>query len=251
MATQHPKVALVMPHIGPIKGRAVQSWIESTPPHNSRLFRIPNKPVDVARNEGAEKALEWGAKIILMIDADMTFVPGTTQSVVQRVQGGLDVVSGMIFRRLFPTRPAWGQFKEMDGDSYLYTFDDESVMETIEKYGIDRSWDNEFILPRDDADLWPVEGVGAAFMAINAEVFSKIEEPWFKGVNRKGSGEDFFFCRRLKAAGLDIYVDRGIGVGHLFTEEMSIGISDYHWTMAMMAMMDDDTLEIEAAFAPE
>lgn len=48
------------------------------------------------------------------------------------------------------------------------------------------------------------------FMLIAREVFEKVEPPWFAHIH-----EDVFFCRRLRDAGVRLWVDYGCRVGHV------------------------------------
>lgn len=60
-----------------------------------------------------------------------------------------------------------------------------------------------------DSGLQKCDAVGCAGMMIRKDVFSKIPKPYFKFVyNSEGQliqGEDFYFCDKLKVAGIEVY----------------------------------------------
>jgi len=57
--------------------------------------------------------------------------------------------------------------------------------------------------------LQKCDAVGCAGMMIKRDVFSRIEKPYFKFIyNEEGKlvqGEDFYFCDKLKAAGIEVF----------------------------------------------
>ena len=72
-----------------------------------------------------------------------------------------------------------------------------------------------------------VDATGAGCLLFNMEVFDKVKWPWFKQDVRDGKpvGEDIYFCSRARAAGIRIWVDTSIEVGHLTS--MQIGKEFY------------------------
>lgn len=95
--------------------------------------------------------------------------------------------------------------------------------------------DNQIMLTRDTSTgLEECASVGAAVMMIKAEVFKKIEMPWFdfEWVNEprpydpdksvednkmKVVGEDVYFCRKARKAGYKVWIDHDLskGVRHI------------------------------------
>lgn len=64
-----------------------------------------------------------------------------------------------------------------------------------------------------------IHGGGMGCALIKADVFDRIDYPWYDWVNYKDLGmlsEDLYFCEQCKNAGIDIYTDTRAVVGHLF-----------------------------------
>lgn len=63
------------------------------------------------------------------------------------------------------------------------------------------------------------DSVAAGFMLIRTDVFRKLDEPWFFfESNQRGevkTGEDYWFCRKAREAGYDIWVDLTVPVTHI------------------------------------
>lgn len=56
-------------------------------------------------------------------------------------------------------------------------------------------------------------------MLIKREAFEKIPRPWFSlGPVDKPEGEDIYFCRKAKEAGVEIFEDPTLQVGHVGTK---------------------------------
>lgn len=63
--------------------------------------------------------------------------------------------------------------------------------------------------------LIPVEACGMACCLIKREVFEQIPQPWY--FPTPDLGEDLAFCLRAKEAGIPIYADTSVIVGHVGT----------------------------------
>lgn len=63
-----------------------------------------------------------------------------------------------------------------------------------------------------------VVAIGFGVMLINLDVFRTIAEPWFATPydGEKFVGEDIFFCRKVKEAGIEIFIDNELSkkIGH-------------------------------------
>ena len=66
-------------------------------------------------------------------------------------------------------------------------------------------------------ELFECDALGAGCMLIKMSVFDIIEEPWFfyKYSKTKPTGEDVWFCEQVKKAGLHVWCDPTIKVGHM------------------------------------
>lgn len=68
--------------------------------------------------------------------------------------------------------------------------------------------------------LHKADFIGAGFLLVKKDVFSKLEYPWFrrelvrKGEDQVEASEDYGFCLQLKRAGIDLHVDCNVVVPH-------------------------------------
>lgn len=72
----------------------------------------------------------------------------------------------------------------------------------------------------ESSGLEAVDTVGPAVMLMRTDVVAGLPRPWFEhGRNEAGGdiGEDVMLCRKLKAAGQDIYIDHELSkeIGHI------------------------------------
>lgn len=65
--------------------------------------------------------------------------------------------------------------------------------------------------------LIQVDIAGTGFLMIKREVFEKVKYPWFECGEKGQSGEDIYFCVKCKEAGIPIFVDTGLHLGHVAT----------------------------------
>lgn len=69
--------------------------------------------------------------------------------------------------------------------------------------------------------LTEVDGTGLAGALVRRTVFEKISDPWFEVGQLPGesvrSGEDIYFCKKARQAGVKIWLDPTLQVGHMTT----------------------------------
>lgn len=70
-------------------------------------------------------------------------------------------------------------------------------------------------------DLQECEWFGGGYLLVKADVFKKVEGPWFEnrndGFGLKGArivGEDVYFCKKLATNGYKLFVDLKVPIGH-------------------------------------
>ena len=136
-----------------------------------------------ARTSLVKKAIEKGGTHILFIDTDMYFKADTLEKMLALNK---EIVAVDYYKRKFP--------KEL-------------VSYPLEENG------------RSETEPYKATYAGTGLMLIDLEVFKKIAVPWFNfGRDSSGAlsmGEDVWFCRTAKDAGIDTYIDPTILVGHL------------------------------------
>lgn len=144
-----------------------------------------------ARNSLVQQALDDGCSHLLMLDTDQVYPADTLTRLLSH---NVNICGVRVHRRWMPFDPIF-----LRGDLGRY----KSVPED-EMYS---------------GDLIQVDATGTGCLLFNMDVFLKVQPPWFAfGVNDgKPVGEDINFCSKARAAGVEIYVDTAIEVGHLVT----------------------------------
>lgn len=193
------KIAVLTPYHG---GADVEHYgsIEKLPHYITRIRVNGVGMVDQARAALVSIAKNAFADIVVFIDSDIIFEPGTVEALVSRISDQAPIVSG----------------------SYLAK-DDRNVVVGF--------------LGQPDAcqapeGLTPASRLGFGFIALHMSVFDKIGErlsevimtsaqgikakPWFLPMIHHGEclGEDFSFCVRAEQSGIRMYIDQNIRVLH-------------------------------------
>jgi GT2 family glycosyltransferase len=157
-------------------------------PQNSQVLFAMNKVVgvDVARNEIVENAPS-DTDYILFLDDDVLVPPDTVERLLAHDK---DIVSGLYFSSNPPFYPN------------AYKLDNKG------------QYDSLFDYPKNS--LVEVDAVGAGALLVKKSVFDKIGSPFFQHTSSKnGLGEDFFFCRKAKEAGFQVFCDTSIRCTHV------------------------------------
>lgn len=145
---------------------------------------------------------EW----LLMIDADMTFTPGTIRVLREAADPDLRPVMGALCVSV-----------NSDGQKFptIYRAD-----RTEDEFGF-TSWEPNKI-PRDS--IIECDATGAACLLTHRSVYEKMEKfspmnagLWFGEMNvgNRLFGEDFSFCIRCRAAGIPVHVCTTARTGHV------------------------------------
>jgi hypothetical protein len=166
-------------------------------PRRVKTFCIEGSILQDVRNLLIKNALKWNPTHLLLVDSDMNLPRDTLAKLLARSEAcvGLNYV-----QRVFPTKP--NTFTEGKG--------------------------RVFTKP-DSAGLEPVDHMGLGCVLVDARVFECIEAPAFefetiKTYDADGHvtdwhtrGEDVYFFGKLRAAGIQPYVDHDLSkaVGHV------------------------------------
>ena len=147
-------------------------------------------------------AMDHNADFIFFVDSDMKFAPDTLMRLLQdAVENDLDMVSGLCFRRIFPTTPTMAKTME-------YSFDPETKQAVV-------NVPNYTDYPRDSLFEVACSGLACTLIRMSAicDVIANEKmspfQPFF------GLSEDYSFCRRMTAAGKKMWVDSRIKIGHI------------------------------------
>ena len=145
--------------------------------------------IEDMRNGLVREALAAGCTHLIMMDTDQVYHPRTIRKLLSHK---LPIVGCLVYRRYPPFDPL--MFKG-----------------TQSKYLNINTWR--------EGELVKVDATGTGCLLFDMKVFKILPEPWFKhilpGDGIEEEGEDFYFCRNAREAGLEIYVDTSIPCGHL------------------------------------
>lgn len=150
--------------------------------------------VDVNRNKIVEEAQKSGTTHLMFIDADMIF---PDDGIIRLFNHDKDVVGANYNVRLDPTS------KEASGPTVKMLVKGQPV--SLVKGGL-------------PDDLFKCYALATGFMLINMKVFEKLEKPYFDAwqePNGRHHTEDVDFCKKVNEAGLEVWCDPTIVMGHV------------------------------------
>lgn len=134
----------------------------------------------------ANAALTQGAEYLLWLDSDMRFPKNTLSRLLARNK---DIVGCNYSERMVPPRP--------------------TAHNAVGNGEFEKVWTHP-----DSTGLEKVGFLGFGCILIKAEVFKKMEKPWFhlgySTRNHKFIGEDVYFCIQADKAGFDINLDHDL-----------------------------------------
>jgi len=246
-------VVVGIPHTAPFPGAVVEALWLLEKPEGTTLRRMPNRPVDEARNRLALWALQKRASHLLFWDADARPPAGGLMRLLGREK---DVVSGLSFGRRWPHFPVSLASEWQDGASARYTVDVEETSAFLERHR--RLWPSgnfqSALLPQDTAGaLVERAAVGMAFTLVRCEVLQAVVPDW-KEAWEAGrlpdwfrtadgfTGEDSYFCRLARKRGWAVWLDRTVVVGHGYGDAYA-GPMDWLGWMAYLKTLPPDEFE--------
>ena len=147
--------------------------------------------IDANRDALVRAALRMEADYILFLDDDQTYPKNTPEILLNHDKA---MVGGVTPRKETGTPMVWNY----DGDVEI--------------------WDSL----SGKSGLTKVDGMGMGGVLIRADVFNKLEHPFFKrhsDPTYRGCGEDIAFYLKCKEAGIDMWADIDLRYGHLVVGE--------------------------------
>lgn len=214
---------LATPHTRLFDGGYVDSILGMDKPEGMHFIRLEGHAVDVARNRLVQAFLASDKQYLLFVDSDATWPGGAVMAMLQH---NVPMVTGCIYRRGLPPVPCFGRVAEggVQGEQTKYNFG-ESIHEIrwhVQSCRVDpETTQDALLLP---SKLIEIDGCGMHFAMIRRDVLEAVEPPWF--VAQDGAGEDFYFCRKVRAAGFNIYADLGVHTGHLAGPGFELGLRE-------------------------
>lgn len=186
------KLLVAVPHIGMIHAQLASSLLlwQKNIPDIGIMFMGYQKPIAYARNQIVKSFLSLDFEYLLMIDADQS----VDMRFLSHWQYGLDIISPICM--ILKGNEVLPLLLKEKQDSFEY--------EIIKDY-----MPGQFIA---------VDAVGTGCIMIARKVFETMPAPWFEYLfdaegNMK-TGNDFYFCRKAKKLGFNIYVDTSIVSNH-------------------------------------
>lgn len=148
------------------------------------------------RNYCVVQAQKNGSDYLLFIDDDMTFPPNTLEELLSHRK---DVVGVNAYSRCLPLSSTVGL---MDAEgNYKHP---------------DKHTDYEMQVPK---HLFEAYFVGCGVCLIDMSVFARIDTPYFEFTYEESGivkdGEDGNFCRKVRDAGMSVWCDGALEIGHL------------------------------------
>jgi len=149
------------------------------------------------------------SEYLMFIDDDMTFPENTLEALLTHQK---DVVGVNSYSRCLPASSTVG-LMDKEG-KYMHP---------------DKHTAYEMRVPQ---DLFEAYFVGAGIMLIKMDVFEKIKKPHFEFVIADEGivlhGEDGTFCDKVKEAGMKVWCDGSLGIGHLGEYEYGRPKEEHH-----------------------
>lgn len=226
------KIAILTPLYGQAAGKFIQALTDAmrffyeTPildehgeecVKQARMFIVSSSMLTESRHKLVAEAVFWGATHCLWLDADHTFPEDTIHRLLSH---NLPIVAANYSRRCIPTAPTAAL---LDGKGLCYT--------TREK--------------AEAGELEPVAHVGFGVCLMDVQVLEALQYhseqvgsgsylPLFHMEVKPGGGgiigEDTFFFKKCRAAGVGVVVDHALSweVGHLSDIVMTSGMAVQH-----------------------
>jgi hypothetical protein len=214
-----PSIFVAVPYTRPHYGGFVESLLLTEMPERVVFKQLWGVALDAARNYLIDCFLQDQSKpeFILFVDNDASFHGG---AILRLIEHNLPMVCGCMYTTSLPPKPTMGQYLgEASNGKHFYKYAE--VVRQIVSLGRDKLSDIPKVnaLMFDEPSLMEVDGCGMHFTLIRRDVVEALRQPYFASLDyESGGGEDFYFCRAVRAAGFPIYADLSIHTGHLVGE---------------------------------
>lgn len=161
------------------------------------LVTINGPYIDANRDALVQEALKMNTDYVLFLDDDQTY-PKETPEILMGYDK--DIVGGITPRKETATPMIW---------------DYNDRVEIWNSLGGRKG-------------LVKVDGMGMGGVLIKADVFPKLQYPYFKrdsGQTYNGCGEDIAFYLQCKDAGVEVWADTDLRYGHMAMREVRLGVN--------------------------
>lgn len=191
MSIDDARVFLGMPVNRDIHPLVLQSMLQGTSQHikHFHLETGYTDTIDRKRNACVRKFLETDCTHLVFWDSDTIATMGALKKLLEADK---PVIGATIYQKGGEHTPCFGEW-----------------MPEQRRYRAK--------IPFTYNQIRQVDIVGTGFMLIKREVLEQLEDPWFQCHERGNAWEDIYFCLKCKDAGIPVYVDTGLHLGHLAT----------------------------------
>lgn len=198
---------------------------------------------DAGRNALAQTFLQTDADFMLMVDNDCLFAP---EGVERLLSHNKPIVCGAMYTRALPPKPTAGTYLGMDeGGKHIYKFVDitKMIIRKARRHVTDlNALRNDVVFPAEEGDLIAIDGCGMHFTLIRRDVIEAMQPPYFAFQYNVFGGEDFYFCRKAKELGFDIFIDISVHTGHIDSEDHNYGLKET--LLLTQYLTQDDYFEV-------
>jgi hypothetical protein len=184
------KIAVCVPCSGEIKGKTTAcladlSAAATAAGQTIKTFVAEVGPLEFKRAQLVRRGREWGADWLLFVDSDQTFAPDALNRLLRHQK---PVVGANYLSRHDPAEPT-----ALDGN-------------------------NKRIWPA--RGLQEVAALGLGFCLVHSQVFDRLGDvaPFVSTIDSGGGlvcGEDVHFFNLVRAAGIPVFLDHDLNVGHI------------------------------------
>lgn len=172
---------------------------------------VPERGYTIAENRSHSviQAMKNGSDYLFFVDDDMIFPKDTLEKLMVHTKEVVGVNSPK--KELVEIVGTNYTVRGSIGNTTVGLLDKDGGYKDPGKYpGF------EMELPK---ELFKAYFVGTGVMLIDMKVFEKLEKPYFKHeMNDEGlviCGEDGYFCKKVRQAGIDVWCDPTIKIGHI------------------------------------
>lgn len=186
----------------------MESLLDLEKPEGTKVCFHPNSLIYDSRNLLSLMAIEEGYDRVFWLDSDMILSQGALTQLSHDMDVlGHDMITGLYFKRRFPTAPVI--LDELEEPEVI----DGKPVRHIHEY---MNWHNA---------IFPVKGCGFGCVLTSTKLLKQVWDTYSNAfLPFPWAGEDYSFCHRVNLLGKQIYCDGSVRCGHVgqmvYTEQL-------------------------------
>lgn len=216
---------VAIPAYREIPARVIASWLAQDGLDDCAWAIVEGAYLPHAMNGLTEKALQIGARRMIVLETDMVLPTGALRSMIDATE---DIVGALYYRQAPPHWPL--VFMEREGQDQtpgaLRLYRSPTVRECLDMV--------------EKPGLYACHALGMGCTSISREVLTGmgLEGPWWgmggaDPYSHTGAGHDVRFCQAARDLGFKVWVDSRVICGHL--KDVPIGPLNFEGAQVMMA----------------